>query len=96
MGGAKEEGGRGSGDSGMLFVSAGMLAEPFRLSVIMVCNLLHDFRAECVTTKVLVSFPDPFRKNREGVWQHALHCRVQKEFNLLLNHVLMFTHVHEW
>ena len=40
----------------------------------------------------LVSFPDPFRKNREGVWQHVLHCGVQKEFNQLLNHVLMFTH----
>ena len=39
----------------------------------------------------LVSFPDPFRKNREGVWQHVLHCSVQKEFNQLLNHVLMFT-----
>ena len=75
MGGAKEEGGRGSGDSGMLFVSAGMLAEPFRLSVIMVCNLLHDFRAECVTTKVLVSFPDPFRKNREGVYYIAVSKR---------------------
>ena len=33
----------------------------------------------------LVSFPDPFRKNQEGVWQHVLHCGVQKEFNQLLN-----------
>ena len=27
----------------------------------------------------------------EGVWQHVLHCGVQKVFNQLLNHVLMFT-----
>ena len=34
----------------------------------------------CIYFK-LVLFPDPFRKNREGVWQHVLHCGVQKEFN---------------
>ena len=39
----------------------------------------------------VVSFPDPFRKNREGVWQHVLHRGVLKEFNQLLNPVLMFT-----
>jgi len=51
VGGAKGEGGRGSGDWDVV-VSGGMLAEPFRLSVIMVCNLLHDFCAEHMTTKV--------------------------------------------
>jgi len=35
---------------------------------------------------------DPSRKNREGVWQHGIHCRVPKEFNQLLNHVLMLPH----
>ena len=62
----------------------------------MLCLLtMRSFRA-CVCVFVcvcaLVSFPDSFRKNREGVWQHVLHCGVQKEFNQLLNHVLKFTH----
>ena len=42
---------------------------------------------------LLVSFPDPSRIRREGVWEHAIHCRVQKEFNQLLHHMLMFTYM---
>jgi len=57
------------------------------------CYVTREVRAHCTCIALfsLVSFPDPFRKNREGVWQHVLHCGVQKEFNQLLNHVLMFT-----
>jgi len=40
---------------------------------------------------LLVLLPDPSRICWEGVWQHVIHCHVQKEFHQLLNHVLMFT-----
>ena len=57
--------------------------------------LVHE-RVLIVNTTVnqdkLVSYPVPIFKTWEGVWQHIIHCRVQKEFNQLLNHVLMFTH----
>ena len=36
---------------------------------------------------ILVSFPDPPRKNRERVWQHVWQRRSQEEFNQLHNHV---------
>lgn len=35
----------------------------------------------------------PPRIHREGVWERVIHCHVQKEFDQLLNHVLMFIHV---
>ena len=37
--------------------------------------------------QLIVSFPDPPRKNRERVWQHIWQCHVQEEFNQLHNHV---------
>ena len=41
----------------------------------------------------LVSFPDPFRKNREGVWQHVLHRRVRAHCTVRANHVAEFSYV---
>ena len=41
----------------------------------------------------LVSFPDPFRKNREGVWQHVLHRRVRTHCTVRANQVAEFSYV---
>ena len=71
---------------------------PFSLDIPKYRTVTHSLFRECQVMSnwpwwCLVSFPDPFRKNREGVWQHVLHRRVQKEFNQLLNHMLMCTWV---
>ena len=41
----------------------------------------------------LVSFPDPFRKNREGVWQHVLQRRVRAHCTVRANQVAEFSYV---
>ena len=45
------------------------------------------------TSVCLVSFPDPFRKHREGVWQHVLHRRVRAHCTGRANQVAEFTYV---
>jgi len=41
----------------------------------------------------LVSFPDPFWKNQEGVWQHVLHCRVRAHCTVHANQVAEFSYI---
>ena len=50
------------------------------------CVLLSQLRHPNVVHFV-VSFPDPFRKNREGVWQHVLHRRVRAHCTVRTNQV---------
>jgi len=35
----------------------------------------------------VVLYPDPSRKNREGVWQHAIHCRIHVHCTVQANQV---------
>ena len=45
----------------------------------------------------LVSFPDPSRIHQEGVWQHVIHCCVQKEIqSLTQSRVNVYTHGDNW
>ena len=41
----------------------------------------------------VVSFPDLFRKNQEGVWQHVLHRRVRTHCTVSANQVAEFSYV---
>ena len=41
----------------------------------------------------IVSYPDPSRKNREGTWQHILHCCVHAHCTVHTNQVTEFKSV---
>jgi len=57
-----------------------------------VYNYISAYKYICIcSVYVLVSFPDPSRIRRGGIWQHVIHS--QCLINQLLNHMLMFTHM---
>ena len=67
---------------------------PWLHSFSTLCKNFHMNRRWALDTWwALVSFPDPFRKNREGVWQHVLHRRVRAHCTVRANQVAEFSYV---
>ena len=67
------------------------MAPPITPPIECTCAVLANSQIICGTVHAVSLVPRPLSEKSRRVWQHVLHCSVQKEFNQLLNHVLMFT-----